>query len=280
MSSIAASSSAMAASPIACTATWKLSIAARLIRFLRTVSLTSGRPALAGRVAIILLEPGAARAEGAVEIELHADHAQAAVIEPGRRPLAGDGDAGCRCPRRRRGSGPAVARDRRRGGSSLQSSALVPMSATVVRPFDSNISCARAKALSRCTGSGAGTVRSTSAIAASTKTPLGAIGRAAAALDAAALGRPGRGGDSGLAHRDAVRPAGMAVDPLQPDRAVADDRRRDRPRSGSGRGPSVPGSSRGRRSSAGSDWRRHIGAIRAERLLESCWCRRDRAGAR
>jgi hypothetical protein len=48
------------------------------------------------------------------------------------------------------------------------------MSATVVRPFASNISCARAKALSRCTGSGAGTVRSTSAIAASTKTPLGA----------------------------------------------------------------------------------------------------------
>ena len=82
------------------------------------------------------------------------------------------------------------------------------------------MSCARAKARSRWTGSGGGTARSTSAIAASTKMPLGA--RPVRSIRPP-VGRLGRGGDSGLAHRRAVRPAGMAVDPLQPDRPVADD---------------------------------------------------------
>src|SRR3546814_10198244 len=43
---------------------------------------------------------------------------------------------------------------------------------------------------------------------------------AARHLDAAALGRLARGGDLRRRHRGAVRPAGVAVDALEPDRAV------------------------------------------------------------
>jgi hypothetical protein len=46
--------------------------------------------------------------------------------------------------------------------------------------------------------------------------------RAPRPFDPAAGRRLGRGGDIGLAHRRRIRPAGMAVDPLEPDRPVAD----------------------------------------------------------
>ena len=46
--------------------------------------------------------------------------------------------------------------------------------------------------------------------------------RAAGPLDPPARRGRRRGGDIGFAHRHAVRPAGMAVDPLEPDRPVAD----------------------------------------------------------
>src|SRR3954468_5381903 len=111
------------------------------------------------------------------------------------------------------------------------------MSAAVVIPKESNISWARAKARSRTIGGAGGIACSIRLLAASTKIPLGArpalrslppprrgLGGAGAALDRAPARRRGGGGTPRLANPHAVGPAGMAVDPLEPDRPVADHR--------------------------------------------------------
>ena len=235
-----------------------------------------GQAALAGRVAIGLLQPGAARAERAVEIELHADHPEPPVIEPGRRPGAGDGEQ-IVDPR-----GVGEDPDAQRPASparriTAQSSPLVPMSAT------------RGEAVGEQ----------------DLLRPRRAPGRAGAAAAAASRARPAPsprrrrcrsgsrpvrsirppagawlcGGDPGLAHRHAVRPAGMAVDPLEPDRPVGDDG----VEIGGGREAAeapallVPAAAddpaRGRVGGG-------IGADPRLRLLRASWCRRGRARAR
>ena len=140
-----------------------------------------GQAALPRRVAIIGLEPGAARAERAVEIELHPAHAQVPVIEPGRRPR----------PRHRqqivdaRGVGEDAHSSWPRSPArriTAQSAAVVPMSAVLVTPKESRISCARASA-----------GRAESAAAAAPPAPSGSSHcRRRPRWDCARRARPGR----------------------------------------------------------------------------------------
>ena len=175
------------------------------------------KAALARRVAIGLLQPGAARAERAVQIELHADHAQPPVIEPGRRPGAGDGEQ--------------VVDPRGVGEDADAQGARVPGAAhhrpiLGARPHVGDGGEAvgkqyllrggeRAVALSGERGGDGALQQRHGGV---DEDPVRGI---AGPLDPAAARRLRLGGDPGLAHRHRVRPAGMAVDPLQPDRPVA-----------------------------------------------------------
>ena len=57
-----------------------------------SVSVTKLRPRVAGAVPVGLLQPGAARAERSVGVELDPDQPEPVAVEPGRRPGAGDGE--------------------------------------------------------------------------------------------------------------------------------------------------------------------------------------------
>ncbi len=177
-----------------------------------------GQAALPRRVAVIGLEPGAARPERAVQVELHPAHAQMPVIEPGCRPRSRDRqqivDA------RRIGedadaelaeiAGPAHHRPVRGRGAHVGGAGDAVGEQYLLRPRQRPVALQRQWRRHR-------PVHQVHRIV-----DEDAAGRAADPLDPAALRRLRRRGDVRLAHRQAVRPAGMAVHPLQPDRPIGD----------------------------------------------------------
>ncbi len=186
-------------------------------------------------------------------------HAQPVVVEPRRGPGAADqqhararlAGIGHDADARSRPTSPA----RRK---VIQSSMLVPMSATAVTPWrDEQLLRLVQRDVAIVRRAAAGSCDATRSIAASTKHARGR-GRPAARLDAApARDRRWRRCTAGDLRARGCWPSRHGRRPARATPGGRQPRRRARRRSGSGRGPIAPGSSRGRRSTAGRGWPRH-----------------------
>ena len=255
-------------SPIACAATcrpqsWPCA------RSPRTLGLGHQQAAVAGIVAVVGEQRGAAAAERAVHVQLDAAHLRAG-LRSGDTDRRGTGRRTRPCRRRhRRRCAAAAGRCRRSGGTAPASSREVPMSCTPVSPMRT---AASQRALQRLLTEDS--VRWRHRIL---DQPRGLVdedaGRfALCAQDAAAFGLPvAREIARGFAHRGGIRPAGVAVDALQPHRAARETRRRGRPQSERSCRASRSGPSRGRaarRPRAGS-FRTRAGA-RSPRPCRAC----------